>query len=269
MRIGVGVPPQGTPGTGAGVFVNLLTSEAWVTNRPDGRQSERIATSWKWDDAGTTLRLKLRNDVYFHDGDRLTPEIAAQALRETQKNAETEALSFTSVREIVPSGDDSVDIRLSEVNSFFVADLAAVLLRKPGKPEIATGPFQVVSRTEEQSTLTAFPRYYRGSPGISAIDVRTYPTQRNAWTALMRGDIDMLHEVSREAAEFVEAESTIKAYRFPRPYYIPLVFNVRHPILRDVAVRMAINEAMDKAALVRDGMNGRARPADGPIFPQH
>ena len=268
MRIGIGVP-QGTPVTGSGVVVKLLSSEAWLTNRPDGRQTERIATSWTWDAAGTTLRLKLRNDVYFHDGDRLTPELAAEALRQTQKNAREEAFSFSSVREIVPSGEDSVDIRLSEVNYFVVPDLSSVLLTKAGKPEVATGPFQVVSNAEKEAVLSAFPRYFRGRPGVDRIEVRTYPTQRNAWSALMRGDIDMLHEVSRDAAEFVEAESTIKAYRFPRPYYIPLVFNVRHPVLKNVAVRQAINAAVDKAALVRDGMNGRGRPAEGPIFPQH
>lgn len=269
MRIGIGVPPDNIPSTGATIVVKLLSSEPWLTNRPDGRQAERIATSWTWDAAGTTLRLKLRNDVYFHDGDRVTPELAAEALRETHKNWRTEAFSFQNVREIVPSGDDSIDIRLSEPNYFVVPDLSAVVLTKAGKPDVATGPFQVVSKTNQEAVLSAFPQYYRGRPGVSRIEVRSYPTQRNAWSALMRSDIDMLHEVSRDAAEFVEAESTVKAYRFPRPYYIPLVFNVRHPVLKKIAVRQAINVAVDKAALVGDGMSGRGRPADGPIFPQH
>lgn len=269
MRIGIGVPPEGTPGTGAAVVVRLLTSESWVGNNPDGRQTERIATKWTWDEAGTTLRLTLRPDVYFHDGERLTPELAAQALRETAKNARVEAFSFSSIKEIVPSGDDTLDIKLSERNSFIVADLSAVVLVKPGKREIATGPFQIVSRKDQESTLSAFPKYYRGQPGVSGIDVVNYGTQRKAWTALMRGEIDMLHEVSRDAAEFIEAESTVKAYSFSRPYYIPLVFNVRHPVLKNAEVRKAINEAVDKVALVRDGMAGRGAPADGPIFPRH
>jgi ABC-type transport system substrate-binding protein len=95
-----------------------------------------------------------------------------------------------------------------------------------------------------------------------------YPTQRNAWTALMRGEIDMLHEVSRDAAEFVEAQTTVKTYSFQRPYYIPLVFNVRHPVLQNVEVRKAINEALDRDALVRDGLSGRGEPADGPVLRQ-
>jgi peptide/nickel transport system substrate-binding protein len=85
----------------------------------------------------------------------------------------------------------------------------------------------------------------------------------------MRDEVDMLHEVSRDAAQFVEAETTVTSYTFPRPYYIPLVFNVRHPVLKNPEVRKALNEAIDKATLVRDGMKGRGRPADGPVPPEH
>ena len=265
----MGVPTQPTQDTGAPIVIRLLTSEAWVTNRPDGRQGERIATSWTWDESHTTLRLKLRSDIYFHDGEKLTSEVAAQALRLTKENAAREAISFASVKSIDVSGPDSVDLKLSEYNAFIVPDLSAVTVRKPGNNAIATGPFKVVSRSDQGATLAAFPQYYRGRPGLDAIDIISYPTQRNAWTAMMRGDIDMLHEVSRDAAEFVQAESTVRAYSFPRPYYVSLVFNIRHPILKRTEVRQAINEALDRTALVRDAMSGRGRPADGPIFPQH
>jgi peptide/nickel transport system substrate-binding protein len=269
IRIGIGSPPLGAPKSGASTVIKSLMSEPWLTNRPDGRQSERLATGWKWDEAGTTLRLTLRRGVFFHDGTQLTPQIAAQALRKTVENAQQEALSFASISAVTPSGDDAVEIKLKERNSFLLPDLTAVLVVKPDREEIGTGPFQIVSQDDQGAKLSAFGRYFRGRPGISEIDVANYPTQRKAWAALMRGDVDMLYEVSRDAAEFVEAETTVNTYSFPRAYYIPLVFNVRHPILKNPEVRKAINEAIDKAALVRDGMNGRGRPADGPVSPEH
>jgi peptide/nickel transport system substrate-binding protein len=99
--------------------------------------------------------------------------------------------------------------------------------------------------------------------------VINYPTQRKAWAAMMRGDIDMLYEVGREAVEFIEAETSVNTYSFPRPYYISLTFNVRHPVLRDARVRRAINRAVDRAALIREGLRGRGSPADGALFPQN
>jgi peptide/nickel transport system substrate-binding protein len=269
MRIGLGAPQGGTPGTGARAVVNLLKSDPWLSSRPDGRIAERIAVGWTWDAAGTTLHLKLRRGVYFHDGTLLTPEIASEALRKAASRANFEASSFSSVSSITPSGTDAVDIHLKERNAFVLPDLTAVMVVKPDNPNIGTGPFQVEKVDDQGGVLTVFPKYYRGHPALARITVTNYPTQRNAWTALMRGDIDMLYEVSRDAAEFVKAETTVKSYSFPRPYYIPLVFNVRNPILRNPEVRKAINEALDREALVRDGMGGRGNPADGPIWPQN
>lgn len=269
LRIGVGATPKGTPGTGAASVVRLLTAESWLATRPDGRNAERLAISWDWDQAGTTLHMKLRPDVYFHDGERLTPQIAADILRASAKNFGQDGLSFAGVTSINPSGGDAIEIKLSEPNAFLLSDLSGVLVVKPEKPEIGTGPFQMVGRTNQDATLSAFPRYYRGRPGVDEIGILNYTTQRKAWTAMMRSEIDMLYDVSRDAADFVEAETTIKTYSFPRPYYIPLVFNVGRPILEQIEVRKALNEAIDRETLVRDGMKGRGRPADGPVWPEH
>jgi peptide/nickel transport system substrate-binding protein len=269
MRIGIATPVVGQANTGADAFISVLTTDPWLSNRPDGRTAERIATAWTWDKGGTTLRLKLRSDVYFHDGTKLTPEIAAESLNATKKAGRKETLSFSSVDTITASGPDTVDIKLKERNGFVLTDLSGVLVRMPGKPDIGTGPFQLTARNGQDAVFTAFPRYYRGRPGLSGIELTNYPTQRKAWTALMRGDIDMLHEVSRDAAEFVDQESTVRSYSFPRPYYIPLVFNLRHPILKNLEIRKAINEALDRATIVRDAMSGRGQPADGPIYPHH
>jgi len=190
-------------------------------------------------------------------------------LRVTAKNPMRNGLSFASVVGVEPVGTDAVEIKLSEPNFFLVSDLSGVLVTEPAHSENGTGPFRLVSQADQGASLDAFERYYRGRPGVSGIDITNYPTQRKAWTALMRGEIDMLHEVSRDAAEFVESETTVRTYSFTRPYYIPLVFNLRHPILQRLDVRKAINQALDKAALVRDGMNKKGLPADGPIFPQH
>ena len=250
-------------------IINVIT-ETWLAGKPDGHQSERIVTGWSWDGTNTTLHLKIRDDVYFHDGTKLTPDLAAQVLRHTQANARTEgALGFLSVKSVNVTGPNDLDLHLSEPNSFVLADLAAATVRKPDNPDIGTGPFKLTRRDQQQAVLSAFPNYYRGRPGLSQIDVVGYPTQRRAWAALLRGEIDMLYEVSRDAVDFVSAESTVRTYTFARPYYIVLGFNVRNPILKNVKVRKAINVALDRATLVHEGLNDRGRPAVGPIWPEH
>jgi len=272
LKIGIGIPTQGSQTSGARSLISQLRSEPWLTTRADGRQSDRIVSAWAWDDSHTTLRLTLRKDVRFHDGTLLTPQIAADLLRQTAANAASIfAISLASVASVEVSGPDSVELHLSERNQFVVPDLALVSVRRQlaSGEDVATGPFQVLKQENQSAVLTAFPQYYRGRPSIDRIEVATYPTQRNAWAALMRGEIDMLHEVSRDAADFVEAETAFNTYSFPRAYYIPLVFSVRHPALKNAEVRKAINEAIDRATLIKDGMSGRGREADGPIWPEH
>jgi peptide/nickel transport system substrate-binding protein len=266
LRIGVGVPTQERATAGIRAVVDLFTKEAIVTNGPDGRQSERIATSWKWNDDRTVLRMVLRKDVFFHDGTRVTPELVAQSLKLSVKKRE--AFSYSSVVGVNASGPDTVDITLAEPNSFLIPDLSLTALRMPEHPEIGTGPFRLVE-SGGHSQLQAFEKYYKGRPALETVEVHSFSTQRKAWAAMLRGELGMLYEVSRDAVDFVEAETTVRTYSFPRSYYIPFVFNVRHPVLRNVEVRRALNEAIDRSALIADGLRGRGKIADGPIWPGH
>ena len=98
------------------------------------------------------------------------------------------------------------------------------------------------------------------------MEIRNYTTHRAAWTGMMRREVDFLHEVSRDAIEFVDASGDIRPYPLLRPYYTGLVFNVRNPVLRRREVRVAINEAIDREELVRNGMRGHGLVAEGPVL---
>lgn len=267
LRVGVGVPEKDTTGSGLSTLIDLLTTETLVTNGLDGRQAERLARTWSWNPSRTVLTMTLRRDVFFHDGTPLTPDLAVAILRTSI--AKREAESFAGVTGVKVTGPDSLEITLGQPDSFFLPDLSVVSVRLPGHPEIGTAAFMLRERTGQHAQLQSFKRYYRGQPAIDAVRIDGYPTQRKAWAAMMRGDLDMLHEVSRDAVEFLEGETTVKIYTSPRTYYIPLLYNLRHAVLKRADVRIALNEAMDKSALVSEGLRGRGRPADGPIWPEH
>src|SRR5436190_8857606 len=271
VRIGTALPRQGVAGSGVAGVVLTLTTEAMMTNEPDGRQSGRLASDWTWNPDHTVLQMKLRHDVLFHGGTRLTPELAAQALRASIKAHEV--FSLASVTSVVASGEDSIELKLSAPDSFLLPDLSLVSLRMPGRPEIGTGPFQLTreggSGKGSLTVLRAFDKYYGGRPSVDRIDIEEFENQRQAWAAMMRGGVDVLHQVSRDAIEFVQAETTVNTYSFPRSYYIPLVFNVNRPVLKRADVRRAINEGIDKDALVREVLRRLGRTADGAIWPEH
>jgi peptide/nickel transport system substrate-binding protein len=79
----------------------------------------------------------------------------------------------------------------------------------------------------------------------------------------------MLYEVSPDAVDSLTGGTTVSLFTFARPYQYVIAFNQRSATLRDPRVRRALNSAIDRAALVRDGLDGRGVPSFGPIWPQN
>ena len=96
-----------------------------------------------------------------------------------------------------------------------------------------------------------------------------YPSVRAAWADLLRDRIDMLYEVSADALDSLTGATTVSVFSFTRPYQYVIAFNQRSPTLRSSKIRRALNAAIDRAALVRDGLDGRGYRSSGPIWPQH
>jgi peptide/nickel transport system substrate-binding protein len=249
----------------AGALQNLvdqLSAEPLIAIGWNGRPLPRLAIEWKSGDDGRRVRLRLRPNVVFHNGTPLTAEIVAAQFGSLLSGA-----GYGRVERVTADSPTELTFHLKEPDAFLLGELSKVSI-KLTKTEIGTGPFVVRTRTPDVQ-LERFHNYHLGSPAISKVIVRTYETPRSAWAAMMRGDVSVLHELNRDAAEFVEAGSRIQTFSFPRPYYIPIVFNLKHALLGRREVRQAINEAIDRAEIVERALHGRGRPADGPIWPYH
>jgi peptide/nickel transport system substrate-binding protein len=79
----------------------------------------------------------------------------------------------------------------------------------------------------------------------------------------------MVYEVGVDALDSLESSSEIRTFTFQRAYAFLMVLNTRKPHLSNPDIRRALNEAIDRDALVRDAFRGHATPAQGPVWPQH
>ena len=149
-----------------------------------------------------------------------------------------------------------------------LSELLGLRLADPDSANNGTGPFRIVKRTPEIETVR-FDGYHGGAAALGGVRIITYESQRSAWAALLRGEVDAVQEVSRESVEFLERSSNVRTYSFLQSFYIPLVFNFGHPALGNVEVRRAITEALNRRAIVDEAMSGRGQVADGPIWPLH
>ena len=264
MTIGISIPKVAGETDNTDKVSGAMKVETALANAQDGKPARRIFDTWGWIEHGHALELHLPPNIYFHDGTPLKAQLAADILRERLTHPEITQVS--EVESVTATDDSHVVIRTKRQEGLLLADLSMIEFELPGKPGVGTGPFKA---TSDPATIEAFDKYYLGAPTLKRIKLVEYDSQRATWTALMRGEIDMLHEVSREAAEFVDAESSVTASKFLRPYYNGIVFNTRHPVLSNRGVRVALNEAIDRSAIVRLSMLGQGRPASGPVWPLH
>ena len=227
-----------------------------------GRPTNRLAESWEWDPKGLTLSVHLRPGVRFHDDTPVTAEVVAAILRAGGFDG------FEAVKRIEVHDAQTILFRLSRPDGFLPSALANAMIVDSKKPNIGTGPFKLIPQSNPLEAVRNN-SYYRGQPGLERIKVIPYATPRASWVGLMKGDVDMALEINRESVEFLEGAARFGIYSSIQPYYIPLVFNFRNPILARPEVRRAISDAIDRDEIVAQGMRGRGQVADDPIWPSH
>jgi peptide/nickel transport system substrate-binding protein len=153
--------------------------------------------------------------------------------------------------------------------SRFLLEGLDLLIQKRGETPVGTGPFLVASRTASEVEMRASSTYYGGKPFIDRIFFRSYDSVRSAWADMLRGRVDMLYEVGADALDSLSESTQARTFAFQRPYAFLVALNLRNSKLRDKGLRRALNDAIDRPALIADAMDNHGTPADGPVWPHH
>jgi peptide/nickel transport system substrate-binding protein len=249
----------------------LLSFEGLIDHRAlDGRARPSIAESWSESSDRRQWTFILRQDVLFHDGSRCdapaVKSILDAALKRPDITLYPGLLDITSVEAV---DDRRLVLTLRRPSAFLLDDLYIDIAKKsPTGEKIGTGPYRLTKRTQGEVTLEANARYARGAPRIKQLVFRSYPTLRQAWSSLLRDEIEGVWYLSGDALEFL-TDQTVETFNVPRHYAYAMVFNSQRPQLREPAVRRALNSAIDREFIIKTVLKGRGRPAYTPIWPGH
>ena len=250
---------------GQGEIVNELATEGLLQTMPDGRHEPRLAESWTISPDGLTVDIQLRADVAFHDGAELNAEIVGAFLRHARTDpgllqTQPALADIESIETALPYG---LRIHLTQPSALIEDALSIGIERREEGRLIGTGPFALSDETGNVITFVAHRDYHRGTPAVDVVTLTTYPSHRLAWVAMMRNEIDFLHQVPTNAREFIDAESSVDLYSVARPYAFTVAFNLTKPILSSTEVRQALNHAVDRRAVIERALVGYGRPASG------
>jgi peptide/nickel transport system substrate-binding protein len=249
-------------------FVQNLTIESLGKVAADGRIVPSLAKVWTVADDNRSVLIEIRAGVRFHDGSPMTTAVVADILR--AKLPVSLGIAYEDIAAIAPVSDTHIRIDLRQPSQFVLEGLEERISKpgKPGSPAVGTGAFAVVD-SEAVAEMRGVADYYMGAPEIERIIVTMYPSIRAAWAELLRENLDFVYEVGQDALDSLQPSTTVNVFTYTRSYQHFILLNPRVASIRSAAIRRALNAAVDRAAIVRDGLNGHGIVSSGPLWPRN
>ena len=278
-------------GISAKLFNGLVRFNENLDLMPD------IAHSWKLSDDHMTYMFRLRRDVRFSNGRRVTAQDFKYSF-ERVLTPKTKA-PLTWVLDRIEGANDFIAGRAGSVSGIRVVNdhTLALKLQKPfgpflsllamttayvvpreeverlgqdfGTHPVGSGPYLLTEWKHGQFiTLTAREDYFEGKPKLNGIFYRVIPEDLTAVMEFETGHLDVLQIPSSEYKRY----TTDPAWRdqvYGRPglntYYLGL--NCTRPPFNDIRVRQAVNMAVDRKHILNTVFEKRGVLANGPIPP--
>lgn len=249
-----------------------------------------VAISWK-PVSDSSVEFKLRDDVTFSNGEKLTSEDVAFTLdRAVNSKMMSFLTSFLATATdangvktaVVDTPDDYTVIvhtkePYSPTVSVFADPAMGIVCKKAVEAAgadyeshpVGSGPYKFVERvTGDHILLEANPNYYKGAPKVAKLNFRIIPEAAQRTIGLQKGEIDIAYDIvpnDREKIKETKGRSVVQSDTLACNY---LVVNVNRPELADVRVRQALNISIDRPSIVDSIANKCGEPATNMIAPK-
>lgn len=252
-----------------------------------------LAKSFQWVD-DTTMAIELRQGVKFHNGNEMTADDVVYTLNfaaNPDNKVKTQRYS-NWIKEVVKEGPYKVKILLKEpfpaaleflsgANPVYPKDYYAKVGPKGfGVAPIGTGPYKVTELEPGKKVVMVKNENYfkdspKGQPSIGKIVWRTLPEMNTQVAELMTGSLDWIWLVAPDQAERLAKmpNLTVIPAETMRIGFIMLDAADRtgeqgmdNPT-KKLAVRRAVNHAINKEAISKNLIGGDSRPVYSACFP--
>ncbi len=235
----------------------------------------QVAQEWRRLD-DLTIEFRLREDVRFHNGDRLTAEdvvFTFERLFKDTPDALREAKSyFSTVTGVAAVDEYTVRFTTAYPDPVFekrVSSWGGWLLPKRSYEEVGfdafalrpvgTGPYRLAEfQPDDHLTLEAFDEYFGGRPTARRIIFRVIPEIQARVTALANGEVGIITNVPPDQVPVLKQLPGVEVRSVPLANCHVLRYNCNRPELRDKRIRQALNLAIDRKLLVDTLWGGQA-----------
>lgn len=265
------------------MFAQSMVYEPLVKYQADGSVKPWLAKSWSHSADGKTWTFILRDDVTFSNGEAFDAQAAAENFRAVLDNRQRHAwLELTNQITGVKALDKTtLQITLKDAYYPFLQELA---LPRPFrfiapsqfkdnetmhgiKAPIGTGPWVLKeSKLNQYDVLVRNEHYWGEKPKIQKITVKVIPDPTTRAVAFETGDIDLLY-----GNEGLLPLDTFARFSQDPQYHtqlsapaetVMLALNSAKAPTNELAVREALNHAVDKKSLIENALYNTQQVAD-------
>lgn len=265
--------------------LTTLTFGGLMRSEINGSLSPYLAESYEVSPDGLSYTFTLKENIAFHDGSPITADDVVFTIQ-AAKNPEIKSprrANWDGV-EVIAVDERTITFTLREPFGLFLENTTMGILPKRLweniTPEefpfsdlntnpIGSGMYRVASVKKSGSGV---PTEYRlvasrvtsERPFISTFIFKFYPNQEALLQALSAGDIDAAHSIVPEnlMRNIVSQEAI-----FARVFGVFFNQNQKE-LFADEIVRQALDESLDKKAIVDKILNGYGTPLSGPLPPR-
>ena len=260
--------------------------DALVKPMPAGQTTPSLAESWTMSPDGLSYTFLLRQNIKFHNGDPVTPDDVKFSFE--RYNGGAAKLLKEKVKEVQIVDARRVKFVLREAWPDFMTFYGTTAtgagwivpkkyVEKVGvegfrKAPIGAGPYRFVSSTPGiEIVLEAFEGYWRKTPTVKRLVLKSVPDETTRAAALKRGEADVVYFLGGPVAEDVQKTPGLKltAVRTNTVFFLDFTeqWDPKSP-WHDRRVRLAASFAIDRKTLNEAEQLGYAG-ITGNIVPRH
>ncbi|MDD3410057.1 MAG: ABC transporter substrate-binding protein [Eubacteriales bacterium] len=257
-------------GLAASTSVNMVSRQVFDTliqKDADGVYQPCLATEWAWSNENKDLTLTLRDDVTFHNGEKMTAADVAFSyntiINAGYADTATSAMDKMDVVDdthVVLHFDFEYGPALECVSSDYMVIFPQAAYEAAsdfGREPVGTGAYKFVSwSTGDKIVLTANDAYFKGAPAIKDVTYRILPDNSVATLALQNGEIDVHTRVPQTDVDNVQADPNLQYSEVLGNSTTWIIFNFEG-IFADENLRLAVAHAIDKEGVMIGAIEGK------------
>jgi peptide/nickel transport system substrate-binding protein len=251
-----------------------------------------LITDYEIKESGKVYILKLRDDVYFHDGEKLTANDVVFTINAIKNPDFRSPLRnvFSGVS-VEKQGDYTIKLSLSEAYAGFEELLTFGVLSEriwlninPENANLAqqnimpvgSGPYQFDSLSKNKEGdikeyhLLANEDYYNNAPYIENLNFRFYPDFYSLNAALNNDEVEGISYISNANKKDIIVQNSIKFHDLFVSQITSIFFNQdNNNALKSQNFRKALALAMNKDDILDTVFGEAVRKIDTPILPEN